>query len=359
MRIVRTALLSVVFALAGCQAPGGDARSLAALPPLDCAVMVTGGAFLSDGGAGTAAPGGLTTFLPASDQEAVPLTELVGVLEDGAVFRRVMVDPDPQHRYQVLSQLRPEGAGDDPALREWLQQVRDQGCDWLLVVEQLQNGAIEGQGINGRWPLTLAFWLLVGLGALIPDHTFESRATLRVTLRDLQTGRVIHDPPLNAGPVDLSLVERGSFLGFAISLLVPPFWVSNDDESVRAAVREFTQRRLLVSLARDLKSPAVRQRLQERSVASVQLALRDGKPWLLVDARESLSQLQVRQDGQTLLGPQAEALQAALLGSLLREENRFQYEAPLKLPLHRGLFQVLLATIAGNVVSATFTLETP
>ena len=35
-------LAGVVLACAGCQAPGGDARSLASLPPLDCAVMVTG-----------------------------------------------------------------------------------------------------------------------------------------------------------------------------------------------------------------------------------------------------------------------------------------------------------------------------
>jgi len=358
MRSGRAAALTAVL-LAACQAPGGDARSLASLPPLDGAVMVTGGAFLGDSGAGSA-NGGLMTFAPGADPEAIPLHELVAVLEEGAVFRRVAVDPDAQHRWQVLSQLRPEGAGDDPALRDWLQQIRDQGCDWLLVVEQLQNGAIEGQGINGRWPLTLSFWLLVGLGALIPDHTFESRATLRVTLRDLQTGRVIHDPPLNAGPVDLSLVERGSFLGFAISLIVPPFWISNDDDSVRGSVREFTERRLLVSLARDLKSPAVRQRLQERSVASIGFVRREGRPWLLVDARESLSLLQVRQEGQTLSGSQADALQAALLGSMLREESgHFRYEAPLDLPLHRGQFQVLLATIAGNVVSATFALEEP
>jgi hypothetical protein len=350
----RCLFLLAVLLPAACQAPGADVSSLAALPPLDGAVMVTGGAFLTDA-TGLPAANALLTFDGSPGTEAIALGDLLAVMRDGVVFRGMAVDPDPSHRRQVLERLKPEGAGDDQALRDYLQQTRDQGYDWLLVVEQLQNGVIEGQGINGRWPLTLSFWFLVGLGCLIPDHTFESRATLHVTLRDLQTGRVIHDLLLPAGPVDLSLVERGSLLSLLVMLVIPPFWISNDDDSVRSTVRDFTERRLLVSLARELKGPAVRQRLRERSTAVLEVVRRDGRPWLLVDARESLSLVQVRQQGQTLQGPQAAALQAALLASLQREESgRFRYEAPLELPLQSGTFQVLLGTIAGNVVSATF-----
>jgi hypothetical protein len=221
------------------------------------------------------------------------------------------------------------------------------------VVEQLQDGPVETQGVNGRWPVTLSVWLLFGLGALIPDHTFESRATLRISVRDLQTGRVVYDPLLGAGPVDLSLLERGNFLGFLLSLVVPPFWVHDDVENVAASVREVTRRRLLVSLARDLKSESTRQRLRERSVAALDLVQRDGRVWLRIDAAESLSLVRVRQGSRAIEGEPAASFQAALLGSLQREGVRFRYEAPLQLPLGPGPFQVLIATIGGNATSAT------
>lgn len=340
--------------LTACQTPVGEVRGLADLPPLDYAVMVTGGAFLQEG----ATEG---TFAGTALAEPVPIADVLGVLREGAVFRRVEVDGDAAQRRRLVTLLR-RGPADDAAVRDYLQQVRQAGYDWLLVVEQLQDGPVEAQGVNGRWPVTLSFWLLFGLGALIPDHTFESRATLRITLRDLQTGRVVHDPLLSAGPVDLSLVERSNLLGFVVSLVVPPFWVHDDADHVADSVRDVTRRRLLVSLARALKSEETRQRLRERSVAALDLVWRGGRPWLRIDSGESLSTVRLRQGERAFDGPAVADLERALLASAQREgepgRERYRYEAPLAVGLVAGPVQVLVATIAGNVASATLDYRT-
>jgi hypothetical protein len=340
-------VLPLALLCAGCQSPRAELSGIAAQPPLDYAVLVTGGAFLT-GGEGV----GDTFDAAARDGEVVPIDEVLDVLQAGLVFQHAKVDPDAVHRRAVLQQLRSPTA--EPVLLDYLQQARDQGYDFLVVVEQLQNGGIEKQGINGRWPVTLATWLLLGVGMFIPDHTFESRATLRVTVRDLQTGRIVHDPGLFSGPMDLSLVERSDFLGVLLSILVPPFWVGDDDQRVRAAIGETTLRRLLVQLARDLKSEPVRQRLRNQTSAAFALV---GGRRLRVDAAESLSQLRLRPSAGALSSQVAQQFEQELLGSLRREGARFLYEAELPASLASGTVQVLAATITGGVASATLQLE--
>ena len=343
---IRRLVPALVLLLGACQSPRAELSGLAAQSPLDYAVMVTGGAFLTGGeGAGD-------TFDAAGrDGEVVPLDEVLDVLRSGVVFRRASIDTDLAHRRAVLQQLRSPTA--EPVLLDYLQQARDDGYDFLLVVEQLQNGGIERQGVNGRWPVTLATWLLLGVGMFIPDHTFESRATLRVTVRDLQTGRVVHDPGLFSGPIDLSLVERSDFLGIVLSIVVPPFWVGDDDQRVRSAVGETTLRRLLVQLARDLKSEPVRQRLRSQTSAAFALV---GARRLRVDAAESLSSLRLRPAGGALPPQLAQQFEQELLSSLRMEGSRFLYEAELPAALTAGSVQVLAATITGGVASATLEL---
>jgi hypothetical protein len=64
-----------------------------------------------------------------------------------------------------------------------------------------------------------------------------------------------------------------------------------------SAVRETTQRRLLLTLARDLKSASVRQRLRERAPAAVVLVEADGTAKVTVDSLESLSLCRLRSAG--------------------------------------------------------------
>lgn len=340
---------------AACTTPQGELQSLAELEPLDYSVLLSGGAFVdppTDLESPLAA-----TFTPGPDGEAFPLQRVVDVLEAARVFRRVEVDSDPAHRRALLQRLPAAFGVADGETLAFLQAARDRGCDWLLAVERLQNGPIEAQGINGRWPITLATWFLLGVGMLIPDHTFESRATLRVTLRDLQSGRVVHEQLLPAGPVDLSLLERSNFLGVITHILVPPFWVGDDDANVADTVRAFTERRLLLSLARDLKGELARQRLRDGSIAAFELR-RLGAAWQLrIVARESLAALRLRQGDQALGGREVAAVQSALLASVVREGDRLVYTATLNLPPSQQPLQVLVASIVGNVASATLRLE--
>ena len=347
---------------AACQSAAEEVRGLADTPPLDYAVLITGGAFRTDpvGGQGTFTPRadeGLAADSPGGD-EAIAMGAIVDLLRRGRVFQRVDADGEVAAlRSQRRDALR---AGATAAeCQAFLQAARDDGYDLLLVVEELADGPIEAQGINGRWPVTFVTWILLGLGMFIPDHTFESRATLRVTVRELQTGRVLHDPLLPGGPIDLSLVERGDFLGILLSIVVPPFWVGDDEENVVEEVRDVVRRRLLVSLARDLKSESVRQRLRERSIASLDRVDLPTGPGVLVLSRESLSVVRLRPIGAGLDAAVAARFEQELLASMRRDGDRFRYQAPLPPQLGDGGVQVLVGTIRGSVASATFAARRP
>ncbi len=336
-------------ALGACQTQGSELGGLAELPPLDCSVLVTGGAYL------TPHPGRRGTFGSAAETgepyEAIGVDAVVDVLRRGSVFQHVAVDEDAGRRRLVREQLR-LGSVSAPVLAV-LQKARDDGFDFLLVVEELQDGPIDVQGTNGRWPVTFATWILLGIGALIPDQTFESRATLRVTLREVQTGKVLHDPLLVSGPVELALVERSDVLGLLESIVVPPFFVGDDPERVAAAVRGVTERRLLLSLARDLKSESVRQRLRERSAARLVLVGTDGGSKIVVDCAESLSSARLR--GGSGIQPSATAaFERDLLASRTWDGEYFHYEAMLPEGAAGRRLQVLVGTIRGSVASATF-----
>lgn len=345
MKSLRLLLLAGFVPFAACVTPVDELYGLAGQPPVDRAVLVTGGAFLSP------APGSDRTFGGAgvdAGDEVIPIEAVVDVLQRGGVYQRVALDGDAEHRRSLGARLR-SGQG-DPEMLQFLQRARDDGYDLLLVVEELRDGPIERQGTNGRWPVTLATWLLLGIGALIPDHSYESRATLRITLRELQNGGAVHDPLLLAGPIDLNLIERTDLLGVLTSILVPPFWVGDDDDAVGREVRNTTTRRLLLSLARDLKGEAVRQRLRERAAARIDLVAVPGGRLVTVDANESLSIARLRGG----LDPAAaDAFAGQLLASMRRSGANFHYEAALPAG-DGGLVQVLVGTQRGAIASATF-----
>jgi hypothetical protein len=342
--IVLALCASGFMTLPSCQTQASELRGLADRAPLDYAVLVTGGAWLQPAEAG--ATGTFGGYGGGPQSEPLAIGEIVGALREGSVFRRVEADRD-EHRASLRDQLASRRS--PPELLQFLQESRDRGFDLLLVVEGLQDDAIERQGVNGRWPVTFLTWFLLGIGAFIPDHTFESGVTLRVSLRDLQTGAVLADAISSAGPIDLSLVERSSATGIVSSILVPPFWVPDDDARVSEEVRGFTQRRLLVALARELKSEPMRLRLRRSSVAAISWT-REGT--VLVESTEALREARLRRaDGAAAQG--GDDFARALLGSLRRDGDRFVYEAPLP----PDAAQILIATIAGNVASATFRQE--
>jgi hypothetical protein len=354
-------VLLAAIAASGCVSTGDELAGLGEQPPLDAAVLVTGGAFLAagagrdgtfaepepDAGGDPAGEGDAAT----EPREVIPIAAVVDVLQRSQVFQRVGVDPDPRHRARASQLMLARGS--DEAFTAFLARARADGFDYLLVVEELRDGPIEMQGTNSRWPVTFATWILLGVGMLIPDRTFESRARLRVTLRELQTGRELHDPLLVAGPLELALVERSDFLGVVTSIVVPPFWVGDDPETVRSAVRDVTQRRLLVQLARELKSETVRQRMRDRMPAELALTETDAGCIVTVRSDEALGVARLR-GGPSLGDAAADAFARALLASVQLDGGRYRYAATLPPAVDGTQVQVLVGTLRGAVASATF-----
>lgn len=344
--LLRRLLLATLVALAACATPRDDLAGLAEQPPLDLAVLVTGGAFLATD---ADAVGTFASTRTGAGADAIPVEQVLDVLRRGRVFQRVELDADAGQRRRLCTQLR-ERTSDADTLA-YLQRARAAGFDLLLVVEELQDGPIDRQGTNGRWPVTFATWVLLGVGAFIPDRTFESRASLRVTLRELQSGNVLADSLPVAGPIDLALTERTDWLGLLESIVVPPFWVGDDPEAVADSVRATTQRRLLLSLARDLKA-GVRQRLRERAAASLQLLPGEPSPRVVVESPEGITVARLR--GEGIDPAAADAFARQLLASMVRDGARYRCEAVLP-PLPAGAaVQVLVGTVRGGVASATF-----
>jgi hypothetical protein len=341
-RLLGAMVQAILLLLAAACSSVGAVPDATTQPPLDAAVLVTG-SFATV--AADESADAEVTFGPDMPTDLQPL---VDALQSAQVFRRIGLDPAPGARSGTLPWAE-AGA----ARERYLQQARDDGYDWLLVVEGLRDGPIESQGINGRWPITLGTWFLVGLGFLIPDHGFESRAILRVSVRDLESGRVLYESLVNAGPVELSLVERSSALGLLTSIVVPPFWVADDEAKVGRSVRGITLQRLLQFVARELKSPTARQRLRDGSVAAIEIVQDSGVDQLRITSRQALSVVRLRQQGVDSRGAEQQGFERSLLASMRPQGDQYRYEAPLP-AAREGLLQVVVVTIEGEVVSATF-----
>jgi hypothetical protein len=343
-----------LLVLASC-AGTDDLRGIAAKPPLDRSVLVTGGAFFSPlaGSEGTFALPDLDSpeRLPDANREAIPFSAILDVLNRGRVFQHVVGDTDATRRRQLRQQLRLRS--NEGGLSGFLQQAREDGFDLLVLVEELRDGPIESQGTNNRWPVTFATWFLLGVGALIPDRTFESRATLRVSLRELQSGREIANLEVESGPIELALTERTGFLGLAASIIVPPFWVYDDREAVAESVRATTERRLLLSLASKLKSEVFRRRIDNLAAADIQLQSSPEGVRVVVQSSESLSVVRLKGPGYTD-EVVSDRFASEFMNSRDLQGTRFRYEALLPKPTAGGSFQIMVGTLRGGVASATF-----
>ena len=346
-RMAAFLLLSVCATLSGCVSTSDELAGLAARPRLDRAVLVSGGAFFAPAVAGT----GTFDTGSAEDDEAIAFGQIIDTLERGAAFQRVVADADVERRRTLRAAL--DGGPQDSAVRAFLREAREDGFDLLLLVEELQDGPIESQGTNGRWPVTFATWILLGVGAFIPDRTFESTAALRVSFRELQSGREVDSLLLVPGPVDLALTERTDVLGLLMSVVVPPFWVGDDEGAVARSIQETTRRRLLLSLVRELKSEARRRRLGEREAARIDFDREGGAARVVIESEESLSV--ARLICESLDEAAADDFRARLLASRRLQAGRLRYEAALPRAV-RGMFQVRVATLRGGVASSTFRL---
>lgn len=353
-RRVRFAL-AWVAAMGACRSPiGADLSSLADRPALPCSVLVTGGAFVEPSRT-TAGDGPRARTFSTAQPEAFALEAVGAVLARARVFVRTNTDSRPaaERRLYAASGSTP---GDTPVLGEVLRQARDAGHDYVLVIERLDDGPVEALGVNGQWPITLTTWLLVGLGALIPDHGYESRASLRASLRDVHGGDAVQELVIGASAVDLSLLERSGFWGWIQSILIPPFWVGDDEARVVQNVRPVVEQKLIVGLAQRLKSVDVADRLARSQPAAVVVQRVPDGLELDVTARESISFLRLRVDDRVLADAEFEAFHRAFLASLSIDADSLRYRAILPTVVRGNRLQVLVQTIAGRAGSVSIDL---
>ena len=355
--LVRLAPLLLSLAAACSTSAGPDLTNLADGEPLSYSVLVTGGAFIEPGPASESAQPLRRTYRPGGpESEAFELAAVVDVLRRGRVFVRVEADRGSVEERRGTAGL---GGGDQAGAapsRAFLEAARRGGYDFLLVVEGLQDRPIEFRGVNGQWPVTLAVWLLAGLGLVIGDHTYESEATLSIALRDVQTGRSVYSQVLSGGPVDLSLIDRSDFLGLLQSIVVPPFWVGNDDNAVEEEVRTVSTRRLLVSLARQLKSAGVQAQVNRELPAVLQVRRAGDRLQVEIDSAESLSFARVRLGTRSQRSAEIEAFERELMLSVTESGDRYLYRASLPVPGDQPTLQLLVQTVAGRVASTTVLL---
>jgi hypothetical protein len=200
-------------------------------------------------------------------------------------------------------------------------------------------------------------WLFA-LGAFVPDRTYESGARLRVSMRDVYSGKWVGQPILvEPGPVDLNMFERCGFMGFVQSVLVPPFWTSIDDPTVVATVRYQSTARLLISLVRRLKSVEVAEQLRTSGPAMID-AQRVGAGWRLsIASTEPLSAVALRLDGQRLPFAQVSDFERRLLESGVRDGAQFKYTSTYVLPIPGRRLQISVQTEGARIRSSTISLE--
>ncbi len=347
--------------LISCQSTANtDFSELAKRPALPYAVHVTGGAFLS--GVETVAGSPLSsTFAGEGDEpamEALGLAEMVDALRSARVFSHIDEDRSGQDFRHQLSALGAAMDLNDPAMRDYLSSVRASGADYLLVVQGLQDAPVVDRGINDRWPATLALWLLVGLGAIIPDHSYETTATLEIALREVQTGQLIPGTRqvLSGGPLELSLVSRGSSWWWLKMILIPPFWIGSDEAEVARKMREDTSRRLMFSMARVLKDATLEQALRDHEAAQAVCIRSENGLLVQVSAKESLSFLRLRLDSAPLAGPLFDAFERDLIASESLSGEGFLYSAEWAGAPASGRLQIRAQTVGGRVASTTIEL---
>lgn len=346
-------LLSV--GLAACSAPqGSEYQDLASSAPLRRSVLVTGGAFVAAPPAEVAAVRRPRTYVQTGE-EVFSLGDLLHTLERARAFVRVSADQrDASARQPVAHAQWPLPAEPTP-LEQLLRDARADGHDCLLVLERVDDGPVEAYGVNGQWPITLTTWLLVGLGALIPDHVFEARVSLRASLRDVADGQVLQEFVIAPGPVDLSLLQRTGVWGWVQSIIVPPFWVADDDDLVVERVREAATARLVTGLAQRLKAVDVADKIARSAPAEIVLRRESGRLWLELTTREAVSFVRLRVDQQVSAGVEFDAFHERLLASRRSQDTQATYRA--ELPIAAGSrLQVVVQTVTGRVGSATLDL---
>lgn len=348
--------LMLLLPLMGCAFTDVEGlQSLRAKPALPYSVLITGGGFVQRSATSEAADLMPSTFA-ADDRlfEAFALEQLRETLDSGNVFVAQATDTGSVNERLVVSggpSIAAEG------LQAALARARAGGHDFLLVVERIQDGAVEMREINERWPFTVAAWLFA-MGSLISDHTYESGARLRVSLRDAYSGHRVSAQQIvvEPGPIDLNMFDRCGLVGFVQSLVWPPFFTSTDPATIVASVRAQSTLRILTSLGRRLKSAEVRDQLYRSSGVLLSVgATREG--WeVTVSSREPISAVALRFRGRDVQTPEVAKFERGLLASSKQQNGAWLCRGVYEGRHPDGVLQFAVQTEAAKIRSMSITL---
>jgi len=364
---------------ASCSAGGSvqDLDYLAKFPPIPYTIALGGGAFLpanervtpkpkkTADGADETDNGDVTqdervlspkTFAEG-DAEPITFESLRETLTKGRVASALVILPAASdEEREALATESKLGAEIGSARKK----AEEEGADLVLVVEGLVEAPILVQGVTNTWPVAGAVWLLVGLGGLIPDTRFESRARLNASLRDVYTGRRVLTLAVTSDPMDLSLFQRAGFWKIVSHILIPPPLVGSDQEVVAPVVREEVVRQLLLKLVARLKSEETREQLVRNLDFRLELVEQRGRRvQLTVQSPQEVKFLEIWINGKQEEGKPVRDFRKQFYGSRqpVPRLDLHRYQAELSGLPKAAVVRVLVLTLSGQRVSSTLTLE--
>lgn len=162
-------------------------------------------------------------------------------------FRTRLIDGLARHR--TLSEAFPVGALD-------LLEAQDGRADLLLRLQWADSRITsEGPAGGAAW-MSALLWATTWAGSLwIRDSEYATGCTLRGSLVNPYLGRTVQRFTITTGPVRLSFWERNPFLSLGLlqSLVLPPFWTSDDRTRTDQRLSEEIVAQLAAELARFFK----------------------------------------------------------------------------------------------------------
>jgi hypothetical protein len=193
--------------LAGCASAPGEEQSIRSMPPAACRLAVG----VSQGPAQGASAAGLR------------FTQDAAALRDAVVAQLADLN--------AASSVLAVADADDAAAK---------GADVFLDLRVVGSAPPSHSGVSSGWWSSGVLWLVTWIGGLLTDDsTYQTNLKLSGTLSHVGSediGSVVAE----SGAVDLSYWERNTVASwrFLQSLVLPPFWTTDDPEITSAALTE-------------------------------------------------------------------------------------------------------------------------
>ncbi|MCB9917392.1 MAG: hypothetical protein H6832_03220 [Planctomycetes bacterium] len=146
----------------------------------------------------------------------------------------------------VTSIVKAAGAGDET-----------DGADVYIESELLGSPDFDSSSFASTWLASGGLWLVSWIGGLLTDDTaYQSSLTLKFKVKNAVTRGDESSGELPLGSLSTSFWERNRLLSFSglQSLILPPFWTSDDTSTTSTALTNRATEAFALRLANYLKS---------------------------------------------------------------------------------------------------------